>query len=427
MPHVDAPASTWLDATMAGSTDIPLEFEPTAGGLLLISLGVVLALGPLTKQLCRRLGVPASVGFIVFGLVLGATLKAFDGSGVALFEDTFSVLAQLGVVALLFRVGLRSHTSALIDKLPDASLIWITNVVGSFAAGYVVARYGLDWSLPTALVVGTAFSATSLAVSMAVWDELGLANSDTGETLLDIAELDDLSAAVLLAVLVGTLPTLLDGGNGLWLQAGASLATVLAKLAAFIGGCYLFAHFLEHRFTHFNRRMSDTPASLTISILGGGLAIAAVAGELGFSVAIGALFAGLAFSRDPEAVRTDGGFTYLYEFLTPFFFIHIGMQVDPIALFGSLHVGLVLFVVASLSKLVFTMAPALLTMNRSDAFNLGVSMMPRAEIALVVIYECRAIAPGIVSPDVFAGMVLVALATSIVSPLILRKSLSRPP
>ncbi len=412
---------------MSQTTGIPLEFEPSTGGLLLVSLGAVLALGPLTKHTCRRLGVPSSVGFIVLGLGLGVLLRAVNGPETPLFDDTFSVLAQLGVVALLFRVGLRSHTSALIDKLPDASLIWLSNVVGTFAAGYVVARYGLDWSLPTALVVGTAFSATSLAVSMAVWDELGLANSDTGETLLDIAELDDLSAAVLLAVLLGILPTLLDGGNGLWLQAGTSLAAVLAKLAAFVGGCYLFAHFLEHRFTHFNRRMSDTPASLTISILGGGLAIAAIAGELGFSVAIGALFAGLAFSRDPEAVRTDGGFSYLYEFLTPFFFIHIGMQVDATVLLGNAHAGLALFVAAGLSKLAFTMAPALLTMNRHDAFNLGVSMVPRAEIALVVIYECRAIAPDVVPPAVFAGMVMVALATSIVSPLILRRSLAPGP
>lgn len=412
---------------MFQTADLSLGLDPSSSGLLLISLGAVLALAPLTKHLCRRLGVPASVGFILVGLGLGTMLRALNETSAVTFDETFSVLAQLGVVALLFRVGLRSHTSALIEKLPDASVIWIVNVVGTFAGGFAVARYGLGWSLETALVVGTAFSATSIAISLAVWDELGLANSDTAETLLDVAELDDLSAAVLLAVLLGILPALLNGGDGLWLQAGTSLAAVLAKLAAFIGGCYVFAHFLERRFTDFNRRLSDTPASLTISILGGGLAIAAVAGELGFSVAIGALFAGLAFSRDPDAVRTDGGFTYLYEFLTPFFFIHIGMQVEPGVLLANPDIGLVLFVAAAVSKLFFTAIPALLTMNRQDAVNLGVSMVPRAEIALVVIYECRAVAPDVVPPEVFAGMVMAALATSVVSPLVLRWSLSRAP
>lgn len=399
-----------------------MEFDSDSG-LLLVALGAVLILGPLTKSLCHRFGVPVSVGYIVVGIVMGSALKPFDGSSTPIFNGVFSAMAQLGVVALLFRVGLRSHTSALLKKLPTASVIWVGNVLGALALGFLVARFGLQWSLETSLVVGTAFSATSIAVSLAVWDELGLANSDTGEMLLDVAELDDLSAAVLLAVLLGTLPTLLYGQDGLWLQVGSSLIAILSKLALFIAGCYLFAHFLESGFTEFNRRMSDTPESLTISILGAGLVIAAIAGYLGFSIAIGALFAGLAFSRDPEAVRTDGSFTYFYDFLTPFFFIHIGMQTDLAVLLDSFDVGLVLFIAAALSKLVFTAAPALLSMGGRDALNLGVSMIPRAEIALVVVYECQAIDERIVPPEVFAGMVLVSLATSIVSPIALRRML----
>ena len=292
------------------------------------------------------------------------------------------------------------------------------------AIGFFVSRYGFDWSLETSLVVATAFSATSIAVSMAVWDELGIADSDTGATLLDVAELDDLSAAVLLAVLLGTLPAMLNGDSDLWLQAGTSSLLVLSKLAVFIVGCYLFAHFLEEKFTEFNRRMSDTPASLTISILGAGLAISAVADFLGFSVAIGALFAGLAFSRDPEAVRTDGSFTYFYEFLTPFFFIHIGMQTDLAVLVNAFDIGIALFMAAALSKLVFTFAPAVLTMTSREALNLGVSMIPRAEIALVVVYECRAIDDRIVSPEVFAGMVMVSLGTSVAAPIALKRTLA---
>ena len=394
--------------------------------LLLVALGVVLISGPVTKRVCRALGLPTSVGFVVLGLAIGMLLRPLHGSGSPAFNGVFSTLAQLGVVALLFRVGLRSHTSALLEKLPDASLIWISNVVGSAAVGFLVARYGLQWSLETSLVVGTAFSATSIAVSMAVWDELGVAESDTGAMLLDVAELDDLSAAVLLAVLLGTLPALLNGDGGLWIKVGIASADVLMKLSLFIAGCYLFAHILEERFTAFNRRMSDAPASLTISILGAGLAIAAVAEMLGFSAAIGALFAGLAFSRDPEAVRTDAGFTYLYEFLTPFFFIHIGMQTDLTVLVNAVDVGVLLFVAAALSKLVFTFAPAILWMQRRDALHLAVSMIPRAEIALVVIYECRAVDSNIVSAEVFAGMVLVSMGTSIVAPIALRRMLSQP-
>lgn len=391
---------------------------------LLIALGVALMSGPLVKSVCHRIGVPASVGFIVFGLFLGAVFRSTVEAPAPVFNGAFAALAQLGVVALLFRVGLRSHTSVLLEKLPDATLIWIGNVLGSAAIGFLVSRFLFDWSLPTSLVVGTAFSATSIAVSLAVWDELGLADSGTGATLLDVAELDDLSAAVLLALLLGILPLVLNGDGDIWRTVGVSSMLVLAKLLGFFVLCYLFAHFLEQKFTGFNRRMSDTPASLTISILGAGLTIAATADYLGFSVAIGALFAGLAFSRDPEAVRTDGSFTYFYEFLTPFFFIHIGMQTDLSVLINAIDIGLVLFVAAALSKFVFTFAPAILSMSSREAVNLGVSMVPRAEIALVVIYECRAIDAGIVPSEVFAGMIIVSLASSIVAPIALRRMLS---
>jgi Kef-type K+ transport system membrane component KefB len=391
--------------------------------LLLTTLGAVLVLSPVIKGVCHRFGLPVSVGYIVLGLAIGALVKPWVGSS-PLFSGAFEVLAQLGVIALLFRVGLRSHTSALVEKLPDASLIWISNVLGSLAIGYVISRYGLQWSIETSLVIATAFSATSIAVSVSVWDEMGKMDSDAGQILLDVAELDDLSAAVFLAILLGTLPALLNGDGDLWLRVGASSFEILAKLALFILACYLFAHFVEAEFTRFNRRLSDTPTTLTISILGAGLVIAAFADYLGFSIAIGALFAGLAFSRDPEAVRTDGNFTSFYDFLTPFFFIHIGMQTDLTVLIEAVDVGLVLFISAALAKFAFTAAPAVATMDRRNSVILGVSMIPRAEIALVVMYECRALDDRIVSAEVFAGMVLLSLATCILSPILLRRMLS---
>ena len=244
--------------------------------LLLITLGAILILVPLTKSACHRFGLPASVGYIALGLVIGSLVRPWAASSPG-FYGVFDALAQLGVVALLFRVGLRSHTSALIDKLPVASLIWVGNVLGSLAVGYVVARYGLQWSVETSLVIATAFSATSVAVSVSIWDEMGKVDTEQGQIMLDVAELDDLSAAVLLAVLLGIIPVLLNGEEGLWLRIAASSLGSLTKLALFIVGCYLFAHFFEANFTRFNRRMSDSESSLTLSILGAGLAIAAIA------------------------------------------------------------------------------------------------------------------------------------------------------
>ncbi|XOV84011.1 MAG: cation:proton antiporter [bacterium] len=390
--------------------------------MLMFVLGAIFVLNPLTGHLCRKLGVPVSVGYILLGLLLGALLRQFEMHSEA-FDNVFAALASLGVVALLFRVGLRSHISALLEKLPAASLIWIVNVTGSLLVGFVVAHVLLSWSIETSVIIAVAFSATSVAVSVAVWDEAGKLASGEGQMLVDVAELDDLSAAVLLAVLIGVLPAMLSGDDALWFHVGTASLTILVKLALFIAGCYLFAFFLEKRFTTFNARLSASESVMTISILGAGLAIAALADVLGFSLAIGALFAGLAFSRDPDAVRTDGRFSYIYDLLTPFFFIHIGMQTDLGALLTALDIGFVLFIAAAAVKVVSTALPALVSMNRTHALMLGVSMVPRAEIALVVMYTCRAIDPTLVPDDVFASMVLVCLASCIVAPIMLRRML----
>ncbi|VAX05196.1 hypothetical protein MNBD_GAMMA26-2102 [hydrothermal vent metagenome] len=391
---------------------------------LLITLGLLLILTPLIKSLLSRFAIPPLVGYILLGFLLRLLDQQWPFID-TLFDNTFTVLAHIGVVALLFRVGLRSHIQTLIAKLPDASLIWVGDVLVNLVFGYIVARYALSLSVETAMVIATAFSATSVAVSVAVWQDAGKLGSPQGQLLVDVAELDDLSGIVLLAILLAILPVFQEDGATILPLVGAATGEVLIKLALFIAGCYLFSHYLEARFTRFSRKQEGSNTALTISILGAGLAIAAVAGSLGFSLAIGALFAGLAFSRDKKAVHSDAGFSYFYELFTPFFFINIGLQVDPAALLESLGLGLLLFVVAVLGKLIGAGGPALLTLSRRDAALLGISMVPRAEIALVIISQCRQIGEGIVSNQIFAAMVLVSIATSISSSLVLHGMLGK--
>jgi Kef-type K+ transport system membrane component KefB len=392
--------------------------------LILITLGGLLILGPFLKSLMQRIHVPALVAYILLGFLVSVLDQHWQFVNPA-FETTFSVLAQLGVVTLLFRVGLKSHTDMLLEKLPKASLIWIGDVLTSATFGFLISRYVLTLPLETSLIIATAFSATSVAVSVSVWDEVHKLGTNTGQLLVDIAELDDLSGVILLAVLLAIIPILHGNEGELIALVGTTSLQVLIKLALFIAGCYLFAHYLERKFTRFSRELEGSTTALTITILGAGLSIAAVAGYLGFSMAIGALFAGLAFSRDPEAVHSDAKFAYFYELFTPFFFINIGMQVDPAALVTALGLGMILFVAAALGKFIGVTGVAMLLLPKSDATLLGISMIPRAEIALVVVHQCRHTLGNVITDEVFAGMVLVSLATSIFSPLLLHHMLEK--
>ena len=204
---------------------------------ILITLGVLLILSPFMKSLMERIGVPALVGHILLGFIISLLDQQWAFITTA-FDNTFAVLAQLGVVALLFRVGLKSHTRALLAKLPVASFIWIGDVLTNLLFAFVVSRYLLSLPLETSVVIATAFSATSVAVSVAVWDEMHKLNTSRGQLLVDIAELDDLSGVLLLAILLAIIPLLQGSGEPILPSLGLTSLMISLKLVLFITGCY---------------------------------------------------------------------------------------------------------------------------------------------------------------------------------------------
>ena len=201
--------------------------------LTLITLGALLILSPFVKSLMERIGVPALVGYILLGFLISVMNQQWSFVTNA-FNNTFAVLAQLGIAALLFRVGLKSHTQALLAKLPDASLIWIGDVLTNLLLGFLVSRYVLALPLETSLVIATAFSATSVAVSVTVWDEMHKLNTSNGQLLVDVAELDELSGVLLLAILLAIIPVLQGNEAALLPSVGVTMLVVLLKLVALI-------------------------------------------------------------------------------------------------------------------------------------------------------------------------------------------------
>ncbi|MES1943601.1 sodium/hydrogen exchanger [Salinisphaera sp. PC39] len=391
--------------------------------LMVLLVGLTIVLAPLIKALFRRVGVPALVGF----LLLGFLLRLADTRWHLLRDDVqpaFDLLANLGLVALLFHVGLRSDLRGLIEKLPTASLVWIGDVIASAALGFAAAHALLGLDLIAALVIAAAMTATSVGVSVSVWEDAGLLGSERGKLLIDVAELDDISGVALMALLFAVMPVLAGGGGDLAGPLASAAGAFALKLIGFLAFCYLFTRYLEPRITAWARRLEPAPGRM-LTVAGLGFCIAALAGWLGFSLAVGALFAGLLFSRDPEAVRSEAGFDKLYEFFTPFFFIGIGMAIEPGALTAGLGLGAVLFVAAAAGKLLGAGGVAALLDGRGAGPALGVSMIPRAEIAMVIVHQAQLLGPAIVPDAVYAGMVVVSALTCTAAPLVLRPILER--
>lgn len=395
---------------------------------LVLLVGVVAALALATKSCLERLMIPPLTGYLLIGIIL---------RGISIHVDilpdegkiVFGFLAKLGVISLLFGVGLTSETQQLLSRLKYAVPIWLGNILISGGLAFLAAYWLLELGLIPSVIIGTALTATSVGVSSAIWDETNSLGTDTGELFVDVAELDDISGVLLMALLFAILPKLHSDFSqattgpilsnesiDLLLQTGA---WVLLKLTAFIVLCYLFAHYASQRFVQMAERLEPPPDSV-ITIISLATVIAGIAGMLGFSVAIGAFFAGLALSSQRKAVFVKAPYKAIHNFFVPFFFIGIGLNIELLSIGDAIFPAVVLLFAAVIGKLLGTVFPGLLATGISGATVLGVSMIPRAEISMIIMDHGLKLGDWAVTPRMFTAMVLVSGATCLLAPPVLR-------
>ena len=390
--------------------------------LLVFLFGAVVVCSIFVRFILKQLRVPPLIGYLAIGFLL----RIADGQLGFLNEEiylSFEFMASVGIIVLLFRVGLESDLTALISQISHATVIWVGNVFLSGALGFVTAFYLLGLGLIPSIFVAAALTATSVGISANIWHEAKAIKSPTGSLLVDVAEMDDISGVIIMAFLFAITPVLQKGTDLHLLPILAKTSGIFFLKAISFGIiCLVFSRYVEQHVTRFFKDIKHSPDPLIV-IIGIGFIIAAIAGWLGFSVAIGALFAGLIFSRDPEAVKLDVSFESLYALFTPFFFINIGLQLDPDAFISGSQIGSIILIVAMLGKFIGTAGPALLATNLKNSIILGVSMIPRAEIAMIIIQQGHALGERIIPSEVYAGMVLVSAVTCVISPLILHRLL----
>jgi len=397
--------------------------EGHALGWVIGLVGLLIVVAFLFKALLRRARLPPIVGFLALGLLVEAVDWQW-GLIPAMTDEIVAFLGQLGVIALLFHVGLKSHFEGLRKQLGRASGVWIVNVALSGLAGWAGARYLLGLELVPSLFLTVALTATSVGVPLAVWEDEDAVDTEEGELFLDVAELDDVSSILLMAVLFTAAPILAGQGEGSLVEVlTRSTLWFIFKLALFAGGCVLFSLYLEAPLTRYLEEIEHGPDPM-LSVVGIGVIIAALAGLLGLSIAVGAFFAGLTFSRDPKAVEIDASFESLYEFFVPFFFIHVGMMASYEGLDTALGIGAVLLVVAALGKFLGGAVPAWPLLGAPGAVAIGLSLIPRAEISMIVMQTGRDAGGWAVPGEVYSGMVLVTIVTCLVVPVLLRRQIA---
>ncbi len=387
---------------------------------MILLIGCVIVLTMLLKAGLKKVGVPPLVGYFILGFLLSLTNNQWHILSSACAE-IFEFLAKIGLICLLFRVGLESNLQGLLAQLRRATIIWIGNVGISGLMGFFTAFYLLHLTLITSLIIAVASTATSVGISVAVWEEQEALSSASGELLVDVAELDDITAVVVMAMLFTLLPSL-KGEGGSWSllpELAGTLSFFTLKFLFFGAFCFFFAQYMEQPMTKYFRHLRPAQDVMLI-VVSIGFIIAALAELLGFSLAVGAFFAGLVFSRDPDTIKIEGSFLPLYELFTPLFFIGIGLDLDASSMVPALGLGLILTGAAVAGKVIGAGVPVGLMSGLSGGLLIGVSMVPRAEIAMIIMHRGLKLGDWAVPANVYGAMVLVSALTCIGAPPVVR-------
>ncbi|HEV2062870.1 MAG TPA: cation:proton antiporter, partial [Solirubrobacteraceae bacterium] len=341
---------------------LPLAAATEAADALAALFAVLLA-AKIGDEIFKRIRQPAIVGEILAGVLIGPSALGLVEPG-----GTLEVFAELGVVFLLFWVGLETRLSEMREVGGVASRVGILGVVVPFAAGFG-AGAAVGESPETSVFIGAAMVATSVGITSAVLIELRMLTSTAARTILGAAVIDDILAMVLLAVAVGVAES---GGVDV-----VSILVVIGLAVAFVGFVALGGTRVVARWPDVFHapRFSESPLLPAVLLC---LGLAAFAAHIGLAAIIGAFLAGMVVAETKDQHDFEEEVAPLYAFFPPFFFVFIGLEVD-LAAFGDSGVLLALAgitVLAAVTKFV----PAWLaarSLGARDARIVGAGMVPR--------------------------------------------------
>ncbi len=369
---------------------------------LLPMLAAILIGAKLAGRLSQRLGLPSVFGELVLGLILGPSLLNLIRP-----NDPLALLAEVGVILLMFRAGLETDLVQMRQVGLAATVVAVGGVLLPFGGGFALGRlFGLEM-LP-ALFVGAVLTATSVSISAEVLRELGHLRGKIGATILGAAVIDDVLGVLVLSLVLG----LAGEGNPL---------VAIGQMAVFFPIAWLIGDKLLPQLRKIEHLAGGQDAVLAI-LLGLVMLFAWAAEELGSVADItGAYLLGIVVARytDEEHVVHHGSSALAYAFVVPVFFVNIGLEANVTTL-GAAPLFTIIMVVLAIAGKVIGCGVGALAMRLSwrEALQVGVGMTARGEVALVMIAAGRA--AGLVNDTLFTSTIVMALVTTLITPPLLR-------
>jgi len=368
-------------------------------------LAVLVALLVSTKLLgvlSQRIGQPAVVGELIAGVLLGkSVLGLLDPA-----DPVILSLAELGVLVLLFEIGLHTDLKSLMKVGREAITVALVGVVLPFGFGYAAA-IALGLSTIPAIVAGAALTATSIGISARTLSDLGQLNTPEGQIVLGAAVLDDIVGLVILSVVSGLVGGVALTFGGIAVTSAIAIGFVVA--AVVLGGLLVPPVF---------RAIASIEASGTLGVIGLAFAflLAWLASSAGSATIIGAFSAGLILHDTPQRSAIEKSTTQLGHFFVPIFFASVGAAVELNTLGDAkvLMIGAALIVVGVIGKFAAGYSPIWFKGKKSL---IGIAMIPRGEVGLI--FARMGLATGALTAHLYSAIAMMVLVTTFITPPLL--------
>jgi Kef-type K+ transport system membrane component KefB len=418
---VTIPVLLWAASAGEGTGAIPT---------ILLTLAFVLVGAKLAGEILERLRQPAVLGELLVGVVLGNALP-FVGPGAAALagSETFTVLAELGAVLLLFHVGLESTPKEMMAVGGRAALVAVVGVVTPMLLGFGVGelmRPDESWILHAFL--GAMLAATSVGITARVLKDAGALQTDFARIILGAAVIDDVLGLLVLAVISGII-TSAGAGSAL---SGGQVAVILLKAFAFLAGAMFVGSFASPRVFRSALALRSRGVVLALS-LGFCFTLSYLAFRAGLAPIVGAFAAGLILEDIHFAGHLRRGEPPLHRslepltaLLVPVFFVRMGMLVD-LRSFGSLSV-LGFAALLTLAAIAGKLACAVVVPKGVSGLTVGFGMLPRGEVGLIFAGIGGQLTLGgraVIAPGVYAAAVFMVVVTTLATPPLLLWSIRR--
>jgi Na+:H+ antiporter len=368
---------------------------------LLLTLVLVWLAAKVLGEGMERIGQTAVLGELLAGVLIGPSVL-----GLVHESPPLHALAELGVLLLLFEVGLESDLDELLEAGIQATVVAVVGVVVPFAVGFALMHW-LGYPVLVSVFVGATLTATSVGITARVLADLGRLQDAAAKVVLGAAVVDDILGLIILAVVTGIAQT----GSVSVISVGllSAKAVVFLVIAILVG--VRLAPLLMRWISRMQARGTLVVYSMIFAV-----ALAIVADRIGLATIIGAFAAGLVLATTERREHIETRIKPVADLLVPIFFVTIGMKVQPATLNpfaenGQFGTALVLTGIAVASKLA-----AGLAVYRRDVrrWPVGVGMVPRGEVGLI--FAGTGLVAGVITEDLYSAVVAAVMLTTFAAP-----------